>query len=253
MRIDSRSSLRGKLAHPPFEQRPRVVRPRARLPDGTAATVRAAPDTRALRPCRRRARRASPRATSAASTQKPWFCAVTSTRPLSRSSTGWFAPRWPNGSFDVVKPVARPSSWWPRQIPSTGTRPSELAHDRRLGLERLRVAGPVREEHAVVGGELVRVDVVRIHRDGRARAREAAQDRPLAAVVDDGDARRAGVAEDVRLLRRDVGDERAAAHLAERARGRERLVDRAVARRPRPRASSRRRGASARGCACRRR
>src|SRR2546423_11727373 len=31
MRIDSMSALRGKLAHPPFEQRPGVVRPGSRL------------------------------------------------------------------------------------------------------------------------------------------------------------------------------------------------------------------------------
>src|SRR5262245_40089016 len=30
-RIDSRSSLRGKAGHPPFDRRPRVVRPRAGL------------------------------------------------------------------------------------------------------------------------------------------------------------------------------------------------------------------------------
>ena len=43
-------------------------------------------------------------------TAKPWFCDVTSTWPVARSSTGWFAPRWPNGSFAVEKPAARPSS-----------------------------------------------------------------------------------------------------------------------------------------------
>ena len=46
----------------------------------------------------------------AATTAKPWFWLVTSTRPVRRSSTGWLAPRWPNGSFVVSWPVASPSS-----------------------------------------------------------------------------------------------------------------------------------------------
>src|SRR5205085_2897667 len=61
---------------------------------------------------------------SLGATAKPWFCEVTSTRPLARSSTGWLAPRWPNGSLKVSRPSACPSSWWPRQMPNTGTRPS---------------------------------------------------------------------------------------------------------------------------------
>ena len=32
---------------------------------------------------------------SGASTANPWLCAVTSTRPVARSSTGWLMPRWP--------------------------------------------------------------------------------------------------------------------------------------------------------------
>ena len=61
---------------------------------------------------------------SSACTAKPWFCTVTSTRPVRASRTGWFAPRWPNGSLNVSSPSARPSSWWPRQMPKSGTRPS---------------------------------------------------------------------------------------------------------------------------------
>src|SRR4029078_9727927 len=49
---------------------------------------------------------------SSASTAKPWFCTVTSTRPLRVSRTGWFAPRWPKGSLNVSNPSASPSSWW---------------------------------------------------------------------------------------------------------------------------------------------
>ena len=49
-----------------------------------------------------------------------WFCDVMTTLPVRRSCTGWFAPWWPNGSRDVVAPIARPTSWWPRQIPRIG-------------------------------------------------------------------------------------------------------------------------------------
>ena len=72
------------------------------------------------------------------------------------------------------------SSWWPRQMPSTGTRPSSSRTVAISSRERLRVAGAVREQHAVVAGELVGVDVVRVDGDRRARAREPAQDRALA-------------------------------------------------------------------------
>ena len=84
-------------------------------------------------------------------------------------------------------------------MPSTGTRPSSSRTRRDLVDERLRVAGAVREQHAVEAGERVGVDVVREDRDGGAGAGEPAQDRALGAVVDDRDARRALVAVDVRL------------------------------------------------------
>src|SRR6266480_4429894 len=57
-------------------------------------------------------------------TAKPWFWTVTSTRPLRSSRTGWLAPRCPNGSLNVSSPSASPSSWWPRQMPKSGTWPS---------------------------------------------------------------------------------------------------------------------------------
>ncbi|MNI56514.1 hypothetical protein D3C73_1115230 [compost metagenome] len=56
----------------------------------------------------------------ASSTAKPWFCEVIITRPLSRSCTGWFAPWWPWPILIVFAPEARPSSWWPRQMPKVG-------------------------------------------------------------------------------------------------------------------------------------
>src|SRR6185312_6624096 len=58
------------------------------------------------------------------STEKPWFCEVISTRPLSRSFTGWLAPWWPNGILRVFAPSARPINWWPRQMPNSGMRAS---------------------------------------------------------------------------------------------------------------------------------
>ena len=46
------------------------------------------------------------RAALAASTAKPWFCAVMATLPLRRSLTGWLPPRWPNFSLKVFPPNA---------------------------------------------------------------------------------------------------------------------------------------------------
>ena len=59
--------------------------------------------------------------------------------------------------------------------------------------ERLGVAGPVREQDALVPRECLGIRVVRVHRDLRAREREAAQDRALAAVVDHRDRGRPGI------------------------------------------------------------
>ena len=146
-------------------------------PGGTAPTARAARGSRGPRRCRRRATRASRPVAPQGSTAKPWFWLVTSTRRVARSITGWFAPRWPNGSLKVARPVASASSWWPRQIPSTGTRPSSSRTVAISSYERLRVAGAVREHDAVVRGERVGVDVVR--EDRRPRRRAAASRRRI--------------------------------------------------------------------------
>ena len=63
-------------------------------------------------------------ASSPGATAKPWFWAVTSTRLVPVTRTGWFAPRWPNGSLNVSRPRASATSWCPRQMPKSGTRPS---------------------------------------------------------------------------------------------------------------------------------
>ena len=55
-----------------------------------------------------------------ASTANPWFCAVISTLPVARSSTGWLMPRWPYFSLNVPSPSARPNTWLPKQIPKYG-------------------------------------------------------------------------------------------------------------------------------------
>ncbi|MNT91322.1 hypothetical protein D3C72_2323980 [compost metagenome] len=63
----------------------------------------------------------------ASSTWKPWFWLVIITRPESRSCTGWLAPWWPNFILEVLPPVARPSNWWPRQMPKTGSLVSRMS------------------------------------------------------------------------------------------------------------------------------
>ena len=124
-------------------------------------------------------------------TAKPWFCTVTSTRPVSTSRTGWFAPRWPNGSLNVLWPSASPSSWWPRQTPKSGTRPSRLPDRLDLLDEHRRVARAVPDQHDARVGLEDRVGVPGARHDVRldARVREPPRDRVLHAEVDDDDPR----------------------------------------------------------------
>ena len=116
---------------------------------------------------------------------------VISTLPVVRSLTGWLAPRWPRSILRVLPPSASASSWWPRQMPNSGTLLVEHALDRRHGVAagRRRIARAVRQEHAV---GLVAQDVLggrrrRHHRDLAAGVGEAAQDVALGAVVDGDD------------------------------------------------------------------
>jgi hypothetical protein len=78
-----------------------------------------------------------------ASTAKPWFCDVIATWPVAGPATGWFAPRWPNFSLKVFAPSARPSSWWPRQIPKIGFAVGRASIVRIGAGERRRIAGPL--------------------------------------------------------------------------------------------------------------
>src|ERR671923_823058 len=106
----------------------------------------------------------------------------------------------------------------------------ECAHGRDLARERLRVAGAVREQDAVVAGERVGVRVVRKDGDRGAGPREPVENRALAAVVDDRDPGRTRVAEDVRLARRDRLRERTAGHPRLRPDRGQRLADRRLPR-----------------------
>ena len=126
-----------------------------------------------------------------ASTAKPWFRLVISTRPSARRLTGWLAPRWPWCIFEVRAPTARPSNWWPRQMPN----------ERLAGLQHLRdhrhrifpgrggIAGAVGEEEAV---GLVRHHLIEGRRGGQhghagAGIGEVAEDVALRAIIDGDD------------------------------------------------------------------
>ena len=113
-----------------------------------------------------------------ASTWNSWLCEVTRTVPRSSSPTGWLPPWWPNGRREVVAPMARPSTWWPRQMPSSGMRRSSSARVSATGaVEPHRVAGAVGEEHAVGSQREDVVDgrVVAHHDDLGAAAAQGAQ------------------------------------------------------------------------------
>ncbi len=148
----------------------------------------------ALRACRRSGCDASsrrPPGRVAGSTAKPWFWEVMMTCPVERSCTGWFAPRWPNFSLNVVAPSASPSSWWPETDPEDGLARVDERLDRpdRPG-QRRGIAGPVREEDAV---GLALQDLVgrgrrRKHRDATGARLQETHDVALHAVVDGRDA-----------------------------------------------------------------
>src|SRR5581483_3067279 len=106
----------------------------------------------------------------------------------------------------------------------------QVAHRLDFALQWSGIAGAWGEEHAVVGGELVRADVVRMHGDRSACGRKAAEHRLLHAVVDDGDAHAAVRGENVRLVGRHPGGERATLHRRQRTRGLDGFLDRAASR-----------------------
>ena len=100
----------------------------------------------------------------------------------------------------------------PEADPEDGYASEEVAHDPRLGRKRLGVARPVREDDAVVAGELVRRRRVWDDRHGCSCVGESPHDRALRPVVDHRDVRVAGLGEDVGLSRRHLRDESLALH-----------------------------------------
>ena len=178
-----------------LEQIIRVVRAGRRLRvvlhrEDRARRVRAAP-----RSSRRTGSRASPRrprGSEPASTANPWFCAVISTRPVSRSFTGWFPPRCPNLSLNVRPPSASASTWWPRQMPNS-RQPGveERAHVRDDAGSAAGSPGPLlRKTPSGRAASTSRAGVAAGKTRTRAAVRgEAPEDVPLHAEVVGGDER----------------------------------------------------------------
>ena len=106
---------------------------------------------------------------------------------------GWLAPRWPNRSLNVSRPSACPSSWWPRQIPNSGTAPTDRAHlDTQPGVPPGRPGrSRARSRRAAVASTWV-AGVSHGNTVTRAPAsRSMPHDRALDAVVEHRDVRRA--------------------------------------------------------------
>ena len=122
-----------------------------------------------------------------------WFWAVTWTSPRSTSWTGWFAPWWPNRSRRVSAPAARPTIWWPRQMPEQ--RPA-VVDDRPRQRDLRRRAAPGRPARATGSRRRCRDDrtsaAVAVCGKTRTRAPAMAHrpdDVRLQAEVDDADQR----------------------------------------------------------------
>ena len=126
-------------------------------------------------------------------TSTSWFWAVICTRPVCRSLTGWLAPWWPKRKRRVSAPAARPTIWWPRQMPSRG-RPSAMAAraSRDRPIEARRVARPGRQDQAGACRRQGRSRPCAVCGSTRTRAPRAARladDILLQPEVDDGDQR----------------------------------------------------------------
>ena len=140
-----RSSRRGTSAAPPRARRPTrstkshqrvagVVRPgrglgvelhRPDRPVGQPQALDRAVVERRVRDLDR------PPRPSGTATAKPWFCDVTSTRPVPASSTGWLAPRWPKRSLNVSRPERAGQQLVAEA--DAEQRPVELQHRRGCG------------------------------------------------------------------------------------------------------------------------
>ena len=108
----------------------------------------------------------------------PWFCAVISTRPVSRFMTGWLPPRWPNFSFSMAAPAALLIIWCPRQMPNTGTLPRSFSTWVYVPSTASGSPGPFDRNtpSGRSGQHLFGRRVPRHHREIAARAHEVVQD-----------------------------------------------------------------------------
>src|SRR5919201_4036266 len=232
MQIECRSSRRGTeahLLHPTLEDRPRVVRAGTRFGMELHRGGALVPEVESLygaiveRYMRRFARvggldceavvlRSDEHASGR--TLEHWVVrTAVPERELVRAMTG--------REREQLVPKANPEY----------RHPSHQVADRcNLLAEGLRVTGPIREQYAVEADELLGDRVVREDRHRRSCPGEPPEDRPLAAVVHDRDARSAELGVDIRLMRRHALGERASCHRLGAAGDCERLLDRGVAR-----------------------
>ena len=85
-----------------------------------------------------------------ASTAKPWFWLVIITPPVLQFLHRMVGAVVAELHLQVRAPVARPSSWWPRQMPNTGmSRGEDFADRGDCVVAGLRVARAIGKEHAV--------------------------------------------------------------------------------------------------------
>ena len=127
-----------------------------------------------------------------------------------RPCTGWFAPWWPKRRRRVSAPAARPTIWWPRQMPSSGRPSSIAACARRTGpSSRDGSPGPGdRTRPRISGASAVRASTVCGSTRTRApRATQLTNDVLLQAEVDDADERPVRRPDLVRRLDRHLADE----------------------------------------------
>ena len=98
-----------------------------------------------------------------ASTAKPWFMLVISTRPdvsphpSPTRWTGWLAPRWPWCILVVFAPAASASIWWPRQMPKSGISLSSSALITGTAYSPVAAGSPGPLERNTPSGESARI------------------------------------------------------------------------------------------------
>src|SRR5712691_4388272 len=149
IRIDSRSALRGKLAHPPFEQWPGVVRAGAGLRmelqrPGAQLRERETLDGSVVeRDVRHLPRLRGVDAEAVILSGHEHAAALALEHRVVRAAVA-------ERQLRRREPRRTPEQLVAETDPEQRHAADELADDGALGLERLRVAGAVREQHAVV-------------------------------------------------------------------------------------------------------